>query len=64
MTTLAAMLALEAERYLAAVDLFRAEGCDPTWRADEWSVPPRRNRSRRGRASDKRRRRVGGSGAA
>lgn len=24
----------EAARYLSAVDLFRAEGCPPTWRAE------------------------------
>ncbi|MEP6910950.1 MAG: hypothetical protein ABI896_11035 [Actinomycetota bacterium] len=24
----------EAERYLALVDVFRAEGCEPRWRAE------------------------------
>jgi hypothetical protein len=30
-------LAEEAQRYLAAVDAFRAEGCEPEWRSE---VPP------------------------
>lgn len=32
----------EVDRYLAAVDLFRAAGCEPTWRperAPELSLP-------------------------
>ena len=28
-----AQLLLDVERYLAAVDVFRAEGIEPTWRA-------------------------------
>jgi hypothetical protein len=39
----------EIVRYLAAVDLFRAQGCEPTWRPDvlitvqtiSTSAPPR-----------------------
>lgn len=27
-------LADEAQRYLALVDLFRAEGCEPQWRSE------------------------------
>ena len=27
-------LVAEAERYLAAVDLFRIEGCEPDWRRE------------------------------
>jgi hypothetical protein len=27
-------LAEEVDRYLAAVDLFRAEDCEPTWRVE------------------------------
>lgn len=33
-------LAEEAQLYLAAVDVFRAEGCEPHWRS-EWLIPPR-----------------------
>jgi hypothetical protein len=29
-------LALEAQRYLAAVDAFRAEGYEPDWRPETW----------------------------
>jgi hypothetical protein len=32
-------LACEAERYLALVDVFRAEGCEPRWR-QQTGVPP------------------------
>jgi hypothetical protein len=36
----AAELLDEIERYLAAVDLFRALGCEPTWRGQEaWASP-------------------------
>lgn len=28
-------LALEIERYLGAVEVFRTEGCEPTWADDE-----------------------------
>jgi len=34
----------EITRYLAAVDLFRAESCEPTWlpeSAPRWTVPER-----------------------
>ena len=37
-----AALIEEIERYLAAVDAFRAAGCGPTWRPDP-SVPGGRN---------------------
>jgi hypothetical protein len=37
-----AALIEEIERYLAAVDAFRAAGCRPTWRADP-AVPGGRN---------------------
>ena len=30
----------EAERYLAAVEVFRAEGCEPSWRLEP-QLPPR-----------------------
>jgi hypothetical protein len=29
-------LAEEAQRYLAVVDVFRAEGCEPDWRPETW----------------------------
>jgi hypothetical protein len=29
-------LALEAQRYLAVVDAFRAEGYEPDWRPETW----------------------------
>ena len=29
-------LAEEAQQYLAAVDAFRAEGCEPDWRPETW----------------------------
>jgi hypothetical protein len=29
-------LAEEAQRYLAVVDAFRAEGCEPDWRPETW----------------------------
>ena len=29
------MLISEIERYLEAVDVFRSEGCEPQWRAEE-----------------------------
>lgn len=32
-------LPLEATRYLAAVDVFRANGSAPTWRAESLEVP-------------------------
>ena len=35
-----ARLVEEIDRYLAAVDLFRALGCEPVWRPEAWS--PRR----------------------
>lgn len=35
-------LAAEAERYLAAVELFRHEGCEPDWRREP---APRVNRN-------------------
>ncbi len=30
----------EVERYLAAVELFRAEGCQPAWRGEPLSGDP------------------------
>ena len=35
-------LVAEAERYLAAVELFRREGCEPDWRREP---APRRDRN-------------------
>lgn len=29
-------VAEEAQRYLAVVDAFRAEGCEPDWRPETW----------------------------
>jgi hypothetical protein len=29
-------IAEEAQRYLAVVDAFRAEGCEPDWRPETW----------------------------
>ena len=40
----AADLVSEAERYLAAVAFFRAEGCEPCWRPDQ-SARPLRHRA-------------------
>lgn len=42
----------EVGRYLAAVDLFRAVDCEPTWRpeADRLSAPPDREPIRAPRA--------------
>jgi hypothetical protein len=39
-------LALEAQRYLAAVDAFRAEGCEPHWRPEPQNGPRRPRVSR------------------
>jgi hypothetical protein len=36
-----AKLMEEIDRYLAAVDLFRAQGCEPTWRPQLHSNPTR-----------------------
>jgi hypothetical protein len=36
-------LAREAERYLAAVEVFRTEGCDPIWRPEERAPTPSRS---------------------
>lgn len=33
------LLISEIERYLEAVDVFRSEGCEPQWRAEE-GLPP------------------------
>jgi len=41
----AADLATEAERYLAAVAAFRAEGCEPHWRLELGTRPRRRRPS-------------------
>jgi len=35
----------EAERYLAAVAVFRAEGCEPHWRLEPGAWTGRRRRS-------------------
>jgi hypothetical protein len=41
------ILLREARRYLAAVDEFRAEGCQPNWRPEREPAPSlRRRRSR------------------
>jgi hypothetical protein len=37
-------LITEAERYLAAVAVFRSEGCEPKWRLEP-GVGPRRRRA-------------------
>jgi hypothetical protein len=50
-------LAEEAQKYLAVVDAFRAEGCEPDWRPETWvervglnrSPPPRHLDSDEGR---------------
>jgi hypothetical protein len=34
-------LAEEAQRYLAVVEVFRREGCEPRWRAETWSKQDR-----------------------
>jgi len=31
----------EVRRYLAAIELFRAEGCEPRWRAEDRTVAMR-----------------------
>jgi hypothetical protein len=31
-------LALEAQRYLAVVEFFRHQGCEPHWRPEPWTV--------------------------
>lgn len=41
----ATTLLKEIERYLAAVALFRALGCEPTWK-NEWLLPPNVGASR------------------
>lgn len=33
-------LAEEAQRYLAVVEVFRREGCEPHWRAEAAATPP------------------------
>jgi hypothetical protein len=38
------ILLAEARRYLAAVDVFRAESCEPHWRLEREPAPPRRGR--------------------
>jgi hypothetical protein len=40
----------EIARYLAAVDLFRAEGREPQWLGESAAPPPARKRGRRLRA--------------
>ncbi len=48
------MLAAEAQRYLAAVEVFRSEGCELVWRPEREGAPARRrrpHRRRRARAS-------------
>ena len=36
----------EARRYLAAVDTFRAEGCELSWRPEPGTAPPKKRRAR------------------
>lgn len=33
-------VAEEAQRYLAVVEVFRAEGCEPHWRPEQTPSPP------------------------
>jgi hypothetical protein len=40
------LLLREASRYLAAVDAFRAEGCEPSWQSEGEPAPPKRRRGR------------------
>lgn len=40
-------LADEAQLYLAVVDFFRAEGCEPQWRPEAPTSAPKRERRRR-----------------
>jgi hypothetical protein len=43
----------EIGRYLRAVDLFRAAGCEPSWRPERWAEappPPAPSDSRRTRS--------------
>jgi hypothetical protein len=42
----------ETDRYLRAVDLFRAAGCEPSWRPERpaEALPPAPNDSRRTRS--------------
>jgi len=42
-------LITEVERYLAAVDVFRAEDCQPYWLPEGGAWPRRRNTRRRAR---------------
>jgi hypothetical protein len=37
----------EARRYLAVVDTFRAEGCEPVWRPERAPAPATRRRAAR-----------------
>jgi len=39
----------EVERYLAAIAIFRAEGCEPHWRLEPGARSPRRKGSGTGR---------------
>jgi hypothetical protein len=48
-TTRTADLVTEVERYLAAVEFFRTEGCEPQWRLEISARPRRRRASARGR---------------
>jgi hypothetical protein len=36
----------EVTRYLAAVDAFRAEGCEPSWQGEGEPAGPKRRRGR------------------
>jgi hypothetical protein len=42
----AQLLVREAIRYLAAVEAFRAEGCEPSWQGEDEPAPPKRRRRR------------------
>ncbi len=37
----------EARRYLAAVETFRAEGCEPAWRPEREPAPTKKRRTAR-----------------
>ena len=41
--TVAALIAAEAQRYLAAVAVFRAEGCAPRWQPEREPEPDERD---------------------
>jgi len=40
------LLLREARRYLAAINTFRAEGCELSWRPEPGSASPKKRRAR------------------